>query len=183
VVEDIDGLVGELMTALEPIRDDTALIITSDHGEMLGDHGACGHGSAMWQSLTHVPFVANGVGDLPDTINGASVPDLITHAVGVEHVWPTSRTDALPLVSQRDEKRAYSVDGQHKGVWTKDGLSVFDMDANPKESQPIEGLNAAMEQARDDFEATTPEAKYAETQVVLNPESVRRLQALGYLSE
>ena len=43
VVEDIDTRLGLVLDALEPIREDALIIVTSDHGEMLGEHGHFGH--------------------------------------------------------------------------------------------------------------------------------------------
>lgn len=38
-------------------RDDTLTIITSDHGEGLGEHNCTGHGFVAYQELVHVPLI------------------------------------------------------------------------------------------------------------------------------
>ncbi len=37
--------------------DDTIVIILADHGELVGEHGAFGHGSSMYEPLLHVPLL------------------------------------------------------------------------------------------------------------------------------
>lgn len=40
----------------------TVVIITSDHGESLGEHGTFGHGMNLWRELVHVPLIIVGPG-------------------------------------------------------------------------------------------------------------------------
>ena len=65
----VDYLVGRLMAALhqENLYDDTLIIFTSDHGELLGSHGMWRKGSAMFEELIHIPLiiVAPGGGGRP----------------------------------------------------------------------------------------------------------------------
>jgi len=64
-----DELIGRLDTALEDLglRDDTLLIVTSDHGEGLGDHGETLHGFFVYQSTLAVPLLFRGPGVVPGT--------------------------------------------------------------------------------------------------------------------
>ena len=34
----------------------TAIVVTSDHGEAFNDHGMSWHGGELWESLVHVPL-------------------------------------------------------------------------------------------------------------------------------
>jgi membrane-anchored protein YejM (alkaline phosphatase superfamily) len=80
-VEEADGLVGELLEVLAPYRQDALVVLTSDHGEMLGDHGFFGHGTWVWESLTHVPLAVDGPGvdpPLPATMNVSEIAQLAT---------------------------------------------------------------------------------------------------------
>lgn len=54
-----DALVGRLVDALgaAKIGDNTIVIITSDHGEHLGDHGKIDHMMTMYDPALHVPLV------------------------------------------------------------------------------------------------------------------------------
>ncbi|MFQ5789391.1 MAG: tetratricopeptide repeat protein, partial [Acidobacteriota bacterium] len=62
-----DELIGRLDAALEKlgIRDDTLLVLTSDHGEGLGEHGERLHGFFVYQSTLAVPLLFRGPGVAP----------------------------------------------------------------------------------------------------------------------
>lgn len=55
----IDDQVGRIMAALEENgqRDNTVVIFTSDHGEMLGDHGLIQKGCRFYEGLVRVPLI------------------------------------------------------------------------------------------------------------------------------
>jgi arylsulfatase A-like enzyme/Flp pilus assembly protein TadD len=59
-----DELVGRFEDALGPLglREDTALVVTSDHGEGLGEHDESLHGFFAYQTTLRVPFLARGPG-------------------------------------------------------------------------------------------------------------------------
>ena len=57
------------------LRDDTLLVLTSDHGEGLGDHGETLHGFFVYQSTLAVPLLFRGPGVVP----GPSVPTSLRH--------------------------------------------------------------------------------------------------------
>jgi len=55
----LDERVGELVDYLRQrgILDDTVLILTSDHGEELGEHGIINHAYEVYNTLLHVPLI------------------------------------------------------------------------------------------------------------------------------
>ena len=59
-----DELVGRLDDALTRlnIRDRTLTVVTSDHGEALGEHGEPVHGFFLYQATTRVPLLLRGPG-------------------------------------------------------------------------------------------------------------------------
>ena len=75
---------GRLIDALERlgVRARTLLVVTSDHGEGIGEHGEGTHSYSVYQSTIHVPLVLWGPPDLPA---GAQV----VHAVSAIDVAPT----------------------------------------------------------------------------------------------
>jgi len=58
-LRDLDGVMRTLVEGLSArgVLDDTVLVITSDHGENLGDHHLFNHRFALWDSLLHVPLM------------------------------------------------------------------------------------------------------------------------------
>jgi len=59
-----DAQVGRLLDGLEALnlRDRTAVLVTSDHGEGLGDHGLLEHGENLFSELVRVPVILRSRG-------------------------------------------------------------------------------------------------------------------------
>ncbi|NJB68688.1 arylsulfatase A-like enzyme [Desulfobaculum xiamenense] len=73
-------IIGELRRA--GLYDDSLVVVTSDHGEELGDHGGWGHGFKLYDEHVRVPLWMRMPGRLPDA---RVVPD----AVGQMALAPT----------------------------------------------------------------------------------------------
>jgi hypothetical protein len=140
-VEDTDRLVGNLIDTLAEHRDETVIVVTSDHGELLGEHNIVGHGTWVWRELVEVPLIldAPGTGEqLPDALGIHAIPDLITQHLGIPAQWPQAFAEGQLLVSQREEFLAWSANGQLKAIQTPKGLSFYDLAADPGETQPVD---------------------------------------------
>ncbi len=86
-VEVVDRAVGELLERLR-VRghlDGSVVIVTSDHGEGLGDHGLIGHINQLYDSLLHVPLIIWGPGRVPE---------------GLRVAEPVSLADLAPTVAE-----------------------------------------------------------------------------------
>lgn len=59
-----DAQIGRLLDALRDHGhlDETLVVVTSDHGEGLGDHGLLGHGRNLHEELVRVPLILRGPG-------------------------------------------------------------------------------------------------------------------------
>ncbi len=66
-VNSSDNLLAMLMASLQQhgLSEDTILIVTSDHGEHLGEHGLIAHQFSVYESLLAVPLVIRAPGRLP----------------------------------------------------------------------------------------------------------------------
>jgi arylsulfatase A-like enzyme len=86
----LDSRLGELFDALEREGklDETLVVVTSDHGENLGDHGLMGHQYCLYDTLMHVPLIVRGPGVDAGTRDGfVELRDLyptILDAAGLE---------------------------------------------------------------------------------------------------
>lgn len=73
-----DQQVGRLLDELVrlPSNDRTIVIITSDHGESMGEHGVPvgTHGTALYRELLHVPLIVYVPNNQPRAIGGAVTP-------------------------------------------------------------------------------------------------------------
>ena len=67
MIELIDENIGRLLAALEETgqRENTVIIFTSDHGEMLGDHGLLLKGCRFYEGLVRVPLIISWPGHFP----------------------------------------------------------------------------------------------------------------------
>ena len=81
----VDIAVGKIIKKLkeENLYDDTIIIFTSDHGDLLGDYGAFHKGDQPFKSLVHVPFVIKPQKDFE---------------VLEKYDYPMSNADVLPTV-------------------------------------------------------------------------------------
>lgn len=73
-----DSLIGEFRAALEErgLFDGSVIVLTSDHGEGLGDHGESYHGFFVYDSTVHVPLIVRLPGG---TERGRVVGDAVSH--------------------------------------------------------------------------------------------------------
>lgn len=73
-----DSLIGDFRAALEQrgLFDESVVVLTSDHGEGLGDHGESYHGFFVYDSTVHVPLIVR----LPGGVEaGRVVGDAVSH--------------------------------------------------------------------------------------------------------
>ncbi|MFZ5476401.1 MAG: sulfatase-like hydrolase/transferase [Myxococcota bacterium] len=178
-VEDTDTLVCALLAGLGPHRADTAVVLTSDHGEMLGGHGFLGHGKWVWETLTNVPLVVDRPVDLPEIVGGAQIAALVTELAGVPHAWPTPLRHDGPLVAQREGLVALTPDGRRKAIWSP-SLAVYDLAADPKEKAPLAD-DGSLVAARERWEAEVPAGPPLARVRKPAPETVEQLEKLGYV--
>jgi arylsulfatase A-like enzyme len=77
MVKMIDDSVGRLIAALEETgrKEDTYVVFTSDHGELLGDHGLLRKGPPPYRQLLQVPLLVSG----PSIRRGSSTKALTSH--------------------------------------------------------------------------------------------------------
>jgi arylsulfatase A-like enzyme len=55
----MDYHIGQLFKMLksENLFDNTLFVVTSDHGELIGEHGLFGHGNSLYQEELHIPLI------------------------------------------------------------------------------------------------------------------------------
>jgi arylsulfatase A-like enzyme len=63
----IDRTLDELLRELDRrgLLDETLVVVTADHGEMLGEHGLIGHGLGLHRPVVHVPLLVLGARGMP----------------------------------------------------------------------------------------------------------------------
>lgn len=100
-IHSVDALLGTFLSELESegILDNTFVILTSDHGEQLYEHGRIGHERSVNREVLHVPWIVCG----PEV-----VPRRITAPVGLVDMTPTilDLVGLGPLEGNEGESRA-----------------------------------------------------------------------------
>ena len=186
-VEDADRRLRRLWPMLGDRLDDALIVVTSDHGEMLGEHGVFGHGSHVWDPVTRVPLVVHGSKlTLPSPMSTTGVADLITRSVGIDYTWPESIHSAWPLVSQREGKLAVSGDGYVRGVWQDPDsthVDVYDLSTDPNETTSVDGLaeRASVRMVRHLWQSRTEGRTIAPAEGEMDDETRKLLEELGYM--
>lgn len=168
-VEYVDAAIGELMSGLKErgLYDDALIVVTSDHGEELQEHGGWSHGPTLFDEVTHVPiliklpgnagggtvnpYLARHVDLLPTLLARAGLPvpaelpgvplvDAQGGALNAATEHSYAEADFLEQVSQSVRTR------DAKFLWTNSGNPkgiaprlLFDLDKDPGEVSSIAG--------------------------------------------
>jgi choline-sulfatase len=108
-----DHQIGRLLDfiAEQPWGGDTAVVVTSDHGETFGDHGMSFHGGELWEPLVRVPLLVYFPGATPHHVKVKRshvdlVPTLLDLlSVPLPEASELSGVSLLPdLVAQPEDK-------------------------------------------------------------------------------
>jgi choline-sulfatase len=171
----VDERIGEVLGALHEtgLADDTIVVFTADHGEMLGERGLW-YKMAFFEPAARVPLIVSAPGRL--------APRRVSEPVSLLDVAPTllelcglpeADMDGTSLAGGRPpthdvvgEYLAEGVNspavmlrrGRHKYVWCADDPEqLFDLDADPREleSLPAPAQLRAEVERRWDMEALT----------------------------
>jgi hypothetical protein len=166
------------------------IVITSDHGEFLGQHGLTGHCCYAYEAVTRVPFVALSSGPVPQLprplaalwahhwLRDGRLPagDVPVSAVGypsanlAEHVSGRFGHQLSVALWHRNEKLHW-IDGR---------LSRYEIDRDPREENPLDAEDHPL---RAQLEGLVDLARRASDGAPApgGEEAQRHLEALGYV--
>jgi tetratricopeptide (TPR) repeat protein len=195
------------MTALEEGSEDTLVVVVGDHGESLGEHAEYTHSRLLYEATQHVPLILWS----PSLIEGPVVVDnrvvgivdvfpTLLDILGVGH---QGQTDGVSFLRSRDypDRMIYM---ETLAPYLENGWSplhglrrhedkyilapkpeYYDLTRDPRELDNIYRVEAAAElteelalRLRDSPSAEAVAAAATEP----DPEALKRLQSLGYLS-
>ena len=92
-----DKHIGALLDRIDRLgmRDNTLVVLVSDHGEGLGEHGFVGHGRWLYESTVHVPWIMRLPGKIdPGTVVRSGVSTLDLAPTVLDLAVPEFREDA-----------------------------------------------------------------------------------------
>ncbi|TFF24788.1 twin-arginine translocation signal domain-containing protein [Jiella endophytica] len=141
------------------LLDDTVILLTSDHGMALGEHGALGKPAyALWPEMTDTPLFIrhpNGTaaGEARDYF--ASTHDILPTILSFAGVEPRKETDGSDLSPHLDGKagtvREHFTSGLNDYVWVSDKrfamisrndgseAKLYDIAADPEQAKDLAG--------------------------------------------
>jgi len=121
-----DTFIGQLYEEIQRDFDETIFVVTSDHGEHLGERGALGHKYVLDDYLLRVPLVTSGL-DVPSTEGPVQHSDVMRTLLERAHA-DSSFVDGVDL---QTDNRKFAV--------TQDG---------PRDLEPIYDINPNFEAAQ-----------------------------------
>ena len=187
--------------------DDCWVIVTSDHGELLGENGRIGHGRYLTTAELHIPLIVKAPAGDPL----AAEPRRVREAVQLTDVLPFLverlalrgppgvQGESLlsvrhPIVAETHPLPSMSADGDWEAIIAGDRklaksslgvVELFDFARDPAESQPLVEVEAARAQELSSelerFLGALPPPGPPAAARALDEETLRTLEGLGYV--
>jgi arylsulfatase A-like enzyme len=186
------------------LYDDTVFVVTSDHGEMFGEHGQYGHPPSVSNEILHVPLIVFGPG-LPSDVTVSSTCSLVDLPPTLADVCDLSMADAwdgkslCPLAQSGDgDDRSFVAGDEDVLAFQADGwrLAKWRETTNPRDparewelwsvetGEPVslETNQSVAESLQSELEAYIAEAEGEEQleEPDVDEDIASQLDALGY---
>ena len=208
----LDERIGELVSSLEALGllEDTVLIVTSDHGDSLGEHGHIGHRLFLYEQLVHVPLVIRyparfvpgtrvrgqvQLGDLyPTVLDLAGDLSAAESSSGFASLLAAPETAVHPYAiaentapKSLDGMRMRMVRGDRfKYIWKSNGeQELYDLAEDPGETVDLTASRpdvvGAMATRLDGWERSLADTQIETREAAYDEETLQRLRGLGYI--
>ncbi len=181
----VDDQIGRLFAFMreQSWGKNTAIIITSDHGEAFGEHGMIRHGFEVWDELVRVPLVVHVPGFKAKRVNARrSAVDLVPTILDLFHVKMGTPRDEFDFLSgtslaadvispegkeppERDvfidmpagpfneERRAFIRDNLKLVIAGGVRFQLFDLKTDPAEKRDLSDDKDRLKASRDTYNA------------------------------
>jgi len=184
----MDEQLGRLVAAFRG-----AIIIVSDHGEGLGEHGEAQHGDLLYQATTHVPLLLIGPGVRAGAADTPVSTRRIFHTIrdwaGLDATHTLRRDEnevvvaeaMKPFLDYGWQPQVMALDGRLKTI-SAGKIEVYDVIADPQETHDLAGkvdIPRGVRAALHDYPIPSPEKP---TPSATTDEERRKLASLGYVS-
>ena len=200
------GLVTDCLKELD-LFDSTLIIVVSDHGEGLGEHGESTHGYFIYQSTVHVPFIIRGPGikarkavaqtvslvdvvptvlgyldlEIPEQVQGVDLSVRqqagLDRQVYTESLIPT-KFDCNPLLGVVSDQWSY-IHSRRPELYDLESDRGELNNLLDREHQQVRLMQSQLEQ----MVAELVGAASVNESLVLDNETRSRLESLGYVGE
>jgi len=166
---EIDGYFTAFLDCLDGlgILEETAIVITNDHGDEFGEHGGLSHDDKMYNELIGMPLIVYGAeetGRCDTVVSNIDIPPTIVELFGLSPVdafegqslVPTSGYESRGAYGEAIDQRAkkggdlakdvyFYREGPHKLIHRPgtDAWELYDLDVDPGEQSNIYGTSDA----------------------------------------
>ena len=197
-----DSIVGEFIDSLKRrgVYDRAIIVMLSDHGEGLDQHGEPEHGIFLYREDIHVPLVVKLPGNAMKGSTSAAPAGLIDVFPSIAQLIgakPPPNLDGRSLFGPQDNGRRIYSESLYPRIhlgWSElrsleDGEKHFIQAPKPElydmQRDPAEATNIIGDDRRTYVQMRDELARYHDNAVLpthIDPEEARKLAALGYLS-
>jgi choline-sulfatase len=176
----------------------SAIVVASDHGEGLGDHGEALHGHLLYQSTMRVPLVVIGpgvnAGIVATPVSVRRVSHTLLDWAGRPSAESLRAATPAPEVVIGEAMKPFLQFGWQPQIMTVSGTQkailsgrteVYDVVADPGEVRdlgPSASLPAPMRAALDEYPVPSLETAGSASAAPLDEDARRKLASLGYVS-
>jgi len=203
----MDHYIGQFLQKLKDdnLYDNTLIIVTSDHGELFGEHGKFGHGHYLYQEELHVPLLIKyPAGEMSPKrmdlqLQLTDILPMICERVGIAipgNIQGTSPSQIKhPIIAETYPLTPFSKDGSwqsifegdFKFIWnSKDQHMLFNLKDDPEEkiniigqdSKRTEGMMTQLKQ----YLAKLPKPGLAVPSGEPDDQTKEALKSLGYVN-
>jgi arylsulfatase A-like enzyme len=201
----VDRQVGRLLDALrrKGVLDETLVVLTSDHGELFGEHGQYGKPERMYDELIRIPLVVMNCPDsltvptdelvslldLPPLFHaavGADVPTtyegVVPEVDGRRYVVAEHEVDGDPIVGVRSDRWLYEADeiaGERRLIDPETGEVVGDATGENEDEEAAMVAEVARDRLRTVRSSMDADRRTEEAED-LTRDVEERLEDLGY---
>lgn len=185
------------------ILDETAVVVTADHGEAFGEHGRFGHHPYLYDELVHVPLYIRLPGtessEVDTHVSLLDLPPTVCELLGVDPDAAMQGRSLLPAIrgDPLDDEVAMCT-GAHGGTlacrtpdwkcfWRVDDgvVELYDLVDDPGETVDVSGDNpeiiADLRQRMESYLADAEASDVTLPEVDDSAEVQQRLRDLGYV--
>lgn len=207
-IRHVDDSFGRLLAYLDErgLREQTLIVVTSDHGEEFGEHGGSGHGYTLYDENVRVPLVfhhpALPRSRIDQQVRLLDLAPTITDLVGVAPAPGWQGISLVPMMHGARNRLVAFSEGAHIPlksmrtpeqkyvVWPQQPYErLFDLRTDPTEQRDVladaspdrvEAMRAALAER---VRANLAERRYGRAEAELSETTLEHLAQLGYLGD
>jgi len=205
----MDGQIGRIVDYVtERFREETAVVVTADHGEEFREHGRFSHHSSFYDEVLHVPFVVAGAdGPLADgpaghqaellelldvaptccALAGAPIPDGYRGRSALDAARSGEDVRVISETTQGEDYKLSLRTRSWKYIWDRDAdeEELYDLETDTGEQEDLantrEYVAADMRAELTNHLETLQETNDDLPDVSMDSQTEERLKNLGYL--